>query len=641
MTRALWALALVGCAKPLTRLPEEKAVSDMVVEKATPPSWVPGTVVTLTGTGFLPEIGGSTTVRIDGRIDSFVVDVELPARFVDYDTLEMDWPGLDALGIRGEGDFDGQLWVTLDAVHDGRTHRSPAKRALFEMVEVLKPVVDDVDGAAAYVNDTWVVEGEGFLLGGAEGEALVEVEGCFTPRGGSGCDKVPTVRVAGVSSPDRRSLEVPFLPDVAGIERGSFEGTGRLINVHADGTETKAERFDLTGEVGKPSLTGLDPLAASLGQFVEVQGKGFVGPSEADGTAATLVELDGVLRHGSQREDLKVTLVPEFLDGRAVRYVLNEEDGLGQFLELRSAGGSFTGTATPIVAFQASEVEGDPVSIAFEVAPVKQVVWLKLLPNFGESLRHFGLWAAREAIVDRIVEVVERDYDGVNLEVRLDEPSDFALYSVVEISGPDPNGLGLLGYDNTPGKDVGNQRLYDTIGGVNALTQQDGYPGYGGVFIESLFGFSEDPGGFAVQADTDPLFDELFDPFRPDRDGRPVDADEVRDRVVPRKNTDCPTSGRSERVGCAVFALGNLVGTTVSHEIAHSLGLADPEGEAFHNTGDWEDALMDGGSYRSFAERAEVDGEGPGQFCAVAFDYLQGILPTGEKDPIGERQDCY
>ena len=50
----------------------------------------------------------------------------------------------------------------------------------------------------------------------------------------------------------------------------------------------------------------------------------------------------------------------------------------------------------------------------------------------------------------------------------------------------DPNGLGLFGYDNTPGKDDGNTRLYDKLGGLNAQTQQDGYPGYGGVFLESI-----------------------------------------------------------------------------------------------------------------------------------------------------------
>ena len=79
----------------------------------------------------------------------------------------------------------------------------------------------------------------------------------------------------------------------------------------------------------------------------------------------------------------------------------------------------------------------------------------------------------------------------------------------------------------------------------------------------------------------------------------------------------------------------------MSHEIAHSLGLADPDGEDFHNTGDWIDALMDGGSYRPFAERAEIDGQGPGQFCQSNYDYLREILPTDLEDPLGGREDCY
>ena len=70
--------------------------------------------------------------------------------------------------------------------------------------------------------------------------------------------------------------------------------------------------------------------------------------------------------------------------------------------------------------------------------------------------------------------MVERDYAGINLELRDELPTDFALFSQGELSGPDPNGIGLIGYDNTPGKDEGNLRLYDRIGGVNALTQQGG-----------------------------------------------------------------------------------------------------------------------------------------------------------------------
>ena len=48
----------------------------------------------------------------------------------------------------------------------------------------------------------------------------------------------------------------------------------------------------------------------------------------------------------------------------------------------------------------------------------------------------------------RAIDVVRRDYAGINLEIRTERPDDFILYSEVEIGGADPNGLGLLGYDN-------------------------------------------------------------------------------------------------------------------------------------------------------------------------------------------------
>ena len=319
------------------------------------------------------------------------------------------------------------------------------------------------------------------------------------------------------------------------------------------------------------------------------------------------------------------------------------EDALGRLVDVRRSRGTFSGTARPIVAWGEAEVRGDPVWVELTLAPVKQVVWLRFMPSFVESLRNLGLRAARDEIIDRVVQVVERDFAGVNLEVRLQQPTDFALYSTVELSGPDPNGLDLLGYDNTPGKDVGNLRLYDTIGGVNALTQQDGYPGYGGVFLDSLLAYSDHPpSGDTSSGLADPAFDDLFDPFRPDvRGSERVTDDEVADLLVVDDNTTCPARGRRKQVGCAVFALGNLIGTTTSHEIAHSLGLADPDGASFHNTGDWTDALMDGGSSRTFRERAEVEGEGPGRFCRVNYEYLREILPTDAPDPLPERQDCY
>src|SRR6185503_6042378 len=97
------------------------------------------------------------------------------------------------------------------------------------------------------------------------------------------------------------------------------------------------------------------------------------------------------------------------------------------------------------------------------------------------------------------------------------------------LAGSDPNGKGLFGYDNTPGKDINNLRLYDKIGGVNAQTLEDGNEGYGGVFIESFFRLGKHPNQFGeFNPDmSDEIFDQVFDPFRPDVDGVTVTAPDL------------------------------------------------------------------------------------------------------------------
>ena len=58
-------------------------------------------------------------------------------------------------------------------------------------------------------------------------------------------------------------------------------------------------------------------------------------------------------------------------------------------------------------------------------------------------------------------------------------------YGIVDC-GEDPNGSGLFGLDNTAGKDVGNERFDDVIGGFNADTRAQGYAAYGGIRVGAL-----------------------------------------------------------------------------------------------------------------------------------------------------------
>jgi len=644
---ALPVLLAMGCGKGLERHNDKPkrpktTVPDITLTTIQPTTLVPGSTLVLEGIDFYPELAGETKLYLDGPRKQ---DVALPARFVDYDRMEVDWPGAAALGLT-DGPWQVTATVETASGFDGAQHVSNELGLTLQLSTTLTPGLDAVLDEPKTLNAPLALAGTDFLLGGSEGSSVAIFDGCFVPDDApyGPCETVQGVSVPGVALA-RDVLEVPFDPAIAGIRPGAFDGEVRVVNRHADGTELSAGgALPFTARIRPPAIHDMSPPSASLGQYVDIDGTGFVGAGPGDYAAVTLVELDGTFQiPGAPATPTRLTLVPGFESGQQVRYVVNEEDELGRTVDVRTVQGTFQGTATPVIEYLDDQVEGAASPVTLQLAPVRQVVWLRFLPSFVESLRHFGLRNARAQVIDRIVEVVERDYAGVNLDVRLEQPTDFALYSEVEISGTDPNGIGLLGYDNTPGKDVDNQRLYDKIGGVNALTQLDGYPGYGGVFIESLFTFSAHPNGLAPDDDAEDIaFDELFDPFRPDQGGAPVKVSELATATEITDPSQCPTAGRADRIGCAIWALGSLVGTTVSHEIAHSVGLADPYGESFHNTGDWADALMDGGSSRTFRERAEVYSEGPGVFCQSNYDYLRDILPTDEPDPLsGVREDCY
>jgi hypothetical protein len=85
-----------------------------------------------------------------------------------------------------------------------------------------------------------------------------------------------------------------------------------------------------------------------------------------------------------------------------------------------------------------------------------------------------------------------------------------------------------------------------------------------------------------------------------------------------------------------------MLGTTVTHELGHSLGLANPtEPMASHAEGDQPNRLMDAGDARTFTERAELLGDGPGVFCDDEYVYLRGILPSADPPPDVQRPGCH
>jgi len=633
--------ALVACAGCASSDVIDVGLEGLALAAVHPDAVMTGTTLVIDGDSFVEAAWGDSTLVLTGD----GATVRLAATFVDYDhmTALIDADVLAQLGAAaGPTTFRGDATLEVRSAVDAKIYRSAPLAVQFTAQPELTPTVDTLEASGViFTNDELEVTGDGFLLGGTEGVTVAIVRGCFTPQGQGTCAPVgeQVVPLAPAAAFDRRRASFRFVPAIAGIGAGTFTGTVMIEDRPVTGRSVAAATVDVSYDLVTAQIFQVEPPAASLGQYVEITGGGFVG---GEAGATTEVRLQGTFTPtgGPGGAPVDLILIPEFERGERVRYVVNTDDALGQAIDLRQVTGTFTGTIRPIVTYDGDTVTGPTRAITLAIAPVKQVVMLDFRPSYVESLRKFGLRAVDAPIRQRVLDVLHAAYPALNIEFRTSAPDDFALYSSVEIHGPDPNGMGLFGYDNSPGKDTGNLRLYDRLGGVNAATQQDGYPGFGGVFIESLMGFSLHPLDGDSLSGADPLFDRVFDPFRPDR-GDIIVGSELGGGLVSLDGAvACPADGRAERIACAVWVMGGLVGGTLSHEIGHSLGLANPGGEGFHNFGDEVNRLMDSGGDRPFPERAELGGFGPAVFCDGEYEYLRGILPSATPADTATRPPC-
>jgi hypothetical protein len=622
---------------------DDTGLDGLTLASVDPGTVVPGSTLAISGDSFVGADFGQSVLRLRGSFGGAAVDLTLPATFDDYQHLHAAWRGGRMSGLSGDnGSFDGMASVEVTSTIDKNVHASNSVHVAIQVAAALAPSLDALDDGVIYVNQPIPVTGSGLLLGGGEGQTVAQVSGCYQREGDASCVPVDAVEipVAPASAFDRGRGSFAFAPQIAGIQPGHFQGTVRLAN----GAATSVSR-DVGYDLVSPAVFSVSPSSASLGEYVAVSGGGFVGPADdQDTTSYTVLALAGTFTDDTGAEaPVSLQLLPEFVSGPVVRYVINENDALGHSIDLRRRSGTFDGTIRPIVHYAGDSVVGVATPVTFGIARLKQVVYVRFLPSYTESLRHFGLRAADHLIRERVLAIAHRDYTGINVDFRTDEPTDFALYTTVDIGGPDLNGLGLFGYDNTPGKDVGNLRLYDQVGGFYAVTLADGNAGYGGVFVESFFAFSQHPNGLAVSnSGAVPEFDQIFDPFRPDVGGQPVRAADLGGVGVPTSGARCPeASDRPTQLACAVWVMGGLVGSTMTHEFGHSLGLAFGGGlDHVHNDGDRANRLMDTGGARPFLERAEMKGQGPAVFCDQDYGYLRDILPADESPPDVARPPC-
>lgn len=500
-------------------------------------------------------------------------DAVAPGRFVG----ELVTRGTDARG----GAVEARMPVSFEVQRE----RHPELEGLEEIAFASTPIQVGADG----------------LLDEGEGTSWLVLSGQMRLADGGAVDLEET---AAEIVHGEGWAQVVLDPEWLGIAPGVARLDARIVN-EGIGWQARSPSRSASLSLMPPVIDRLGVDAASRGQAIVVVGRGFVGPP-----GRTVIRMDGTFRPlGGQprpiREDSRV-LVPRWLDGQTLVFTFRPRiDGDCASDDIGGEPGRLSATLTPVVSIGSRDRIGAPHRIEFDVLSTRQVVWLRFLPAFIDSLRLFGLRGVSGRVRSAIVARVRAGFAGLAVDIRTEQPRDFVDYTIVDIGGPDPNNQSLFGLDNSAGFDACNARLDDRLAGRNAETGQ-----FGGVFVESFLRLShrEHPDNPLA----DPRFDAIVDPLvAASRPGaRPAGSDEVQR---------------------AVGLVAALVGQTIVHEIGHAVGLSrDPGCGDFHNH-PGPRQIMDCGADRPFAERAELGPDDIPRFTDRNRAYLEEILPERDE----------
>lgn len=561
---------------------------------------LPGSVFRVSGQGLISE--ASYQVSLDLNQSTGIV--RLPLELVEIqDGLLVRWPVEQALSTE-TGPALGSILVEVSLRGFSGSARTEWSA---DLQHILSPELTQLSPLVSPQTPS-LVQGTGFLSEG-EGTSILNLSGLFTDANGlsRSLELSEALNSANddpseIGRTQRRWLP---LPRDFGIEGGYFEGTASVTNNGVGGLRI-SEAIPVNFELSEPFISFTSPSSVSRGQRWLIEGGGLISGD----SGFTILNFNGTLTPSNplqdpiQYEDLQLPVRHE--NGSRLSTVFEPEfNSSCESLDLGGVPGVLDGYLSANVVWADQEIITMPYPISIEIAPSKQVVYVSFLPAFTDSLRLFGLRNLSARVIDEIIAVVQRDYAGVNVELRTTPPEDFELYSIVEIGGPDPNAQALFGLDNTTGLDFCNQRLNDNLAGRNAESGNS----YGGVFVESFLSLSpslnDDPSILA-----DPLFDEVFLPLM----------------NSPAQQSDLE-GPRVEAILRGIRMLGHLVGNTLTHEIGHSLGLPVVPGCGSYHNADGPRQIMDCGRDRPFIERAGLDPNGPPQWTRENFEYLQKILP--------------
>ncbi len=531
------------------------------------------------------------------------VDVELPMTGMDGTQLVFS---LDDAAVAALGLGEKRLEATLS---DG-TDRSVAWEWPVTLADEIPTTTPRVVATVVDWDQSISVVGGGFIF---EDEGLqdLRLEGRYVSDAGE-VFEINTFFPLSPTDPNSRSQATfPLIKRFGTDEPGVFAGEAYVTTVLNNGVESESVHANASFEVRPADVLEITPEVVKVGEFLTFT---TVGLESGPGRIAT-VYFDGRFTNGERFNDVdfsvtagfdsqgrvRLGVIPSFMEDRTVAAWFGESSGA-------FAGEIIVGISGAGV----QPVASRPYDARILISPVHQWVQLVAAADFDAGLRLFGLEAARADVLAAVERRLQSIFGGQRVTFTFTRPEDVLsdVIATLTLSGLDTSRRGLRGHDVAPWVDLHNSDMADEIGGNSALVQQGSRdPGYGGVFLENFFVYSEAENGPEGQ-DVDPLFDTLF--------GTTVTVAATPDEVA--------GSGDPERVAAievAVTALANLIAEEAAHEVGHAFGLP-PAG--LHNVLDAPGCLMDAYDARPLGERAGQPGFAVTTFCGDSAAELDRLL---------------
>ena len=382
--------------------------------RSRPTTIIPGTKLVVKGDSFVDAQWGAATLHLVGSANGSDVDVQWPATFVDFGTMTVAVDGGKIDEVGGDVDFAGTARSKSSRPATARPTRASRSTSSLSFRNKLDAAPTSVDATASSSSTTR-----------SRSTAMASCSAATRARRSRGSRLLHARRRRRLHADRERRISrcSPSRSCRARRRRSRSRRSSPASSPARSPARSRRQQADRAAPRSRRTPTNVDLHARHL---ADLHGRSAgreprpvrVRPRRRlrrrRGRRAHRARADGHVQQDRRQPGAGVDdLIPEFVEGQLVRYVVNTDDELGHALDLRHDTGQFTGTITPIVSYGADTVRGVVAERQRSTSRrSSRSSTSTTRASYVEGLRDFGLRAVDNKIRERILEVCKQAYQA-------------------------------------------------------------------------------------------------------------------------------------------------------------------------------------------------------------------------------------